>query len=169
MSTKRRAVLLVGHGAIAKDTPPQLLDEWRSLRAARRATKQPPSERERELLHTIESWPRSVDNDPYKAGIEGIAHALARRLGDMEVAIAFNELCQPGVVAAIDGLAGRGVGHIVVLTTMITPGGGHSERDIPAALSEARQRHPTLELSYLWPFDVELVAEMMAASVQARR
>jgi sirohydrochlorin cobaltochelatase len=90
-------------------------------------------------------------------------------LGGEEVAVAFNELCHPGVGAAIDALALRGVRRIVVLTTMITPGGGHSERDIPTALQEARRRHPTVEVTYAWPFDAERVAAMMAASVQAAR
>ncbi|MBH0197829.1 MAG: hypothetical protein HP497_00200 [Nitrospira sp.] len=47
-------------------------------------------------------------------------------------------------------------------TTMLTPGGSHSEVEIPETLARLRPRHPGIDLCYAWPFDLQLVAKTLA-------
>jgi sirohydrochlorin cobaltochelatase len=54
----------------------------------------------------------------------------------------------------------------MVATTMFTPGGSHPEREIPAILERARERHPTTEIQYAWPFDLDLAAEFLAKQME---
>jgi sirohydrochlorin cobaltochelatase len=49
---------------------------------------------------------------------------------------------------------------------MITPGGSHSEVEIPEILDDLRPRHPGIELRYAWPFDLQLVANTLAEQVR---
>ena len=56
----------------------------------------------------------------------------------------------------------RGVTHITVVPTMLTPGGSHSEIEIPEILEDLRGRHPSLEIRYAWPTDLGLMARMLA-------
>ena len=60
----------------------------------------------------------------------------------------------------------QGATRVVVLPTMMTPGGVHSEHDIPAALDEVRRMHPGVTVDYLWPFDLAAVAALLAAHVK---
>lgn len=167
MTTQEQtAVLLVGHGAVATDTPPAQLERWRSLRGARRAGGGPAGQEERDLEASIRGWPRRPDNDPYHAGLMRIAEALRARVAPRRVATAFNELCDPGIGEAIAAVVAAGCERVQVVTTMITPGGGHSERDIPRALEAARVAHPHVQIDYAWPLDVGLVADMLAAAVE---
>jgi sirohydrochlorin ferrochelatase len=48
---------------------------------------------------------------------------------------------------------------------MMTRGGEHSEKDIPAAVQRARQRHPGVEMTYVWPFDLSQVARFLADQI----
>ena len=52
--------------------------------------------------------------------------------------------------------------RIVVTTTMFTPGGSHSEIEIPEILNHLRSKHPHVTLRYAWPFDLQQVATMLA-------
>lgn len=51
-------------------------------------------------------------------------------------------------------------------TTMFTPGGSHSEIEIPELLDRLRQKHPGVELRYAWPFDLQQVAHTLAEQVR---
>jgi sirohydrochlorin cobaltochelatase len=55
-------------------------------------------------------------------------------------------------VEAIEDLIKQGATHITVVTTMFTPGGAHSEIEIPEILL-AKPRHPDIAIQYAWPFD----------------
>jgi sirohydrochlorin cobaltochelatase len=48
---------------------------------------------------------------------------------------------------------------------MLTPGGVHSEVEIPTALGELRRTHPSVRFDYAWPFDLDAVARLLAAQV----
>ena len=157
MGEARRAVLLVAHGSPARDLPRALLREMRQLHVS--ADKSPDDvERERELDHQIRHWPRTAESDPYRAGTEALVKELQAALGDTPVSAAYNEFCAPSIEEAVADLARAGFARVDVFSTMMTPGGGHSERDIPAALALCRQRFPKLELHYRWPYDLSLVA-----------
>ena len=62
-------------------------------------------------------------------------------------------------------LVATGVTDIVVVPSMLTPGGVHSEVDIPTILELLRCRYPHLTLSYAWPFDVHLLSRLLAEHV----
>jgi sirohydrochlorin cobaltochelatase len=48
---------------------------------------------------------------------------------------------------------------------MLTPGGSHSEVEIPEILDHLRPQYPEVELRYAWPFDLKLVANTLAEQV----
>lgn len=164
------AVVLIGHGAPATDCPPQLIGELMSLEWR---GNQPdgghqhhPEGRAAELDAKIRSWPRHAGNDPYKAGLERLAAALKPLIPTELFAIGYNEFCQPSIAEAIAGVIRQGAARVVVLPTMMTPGGVHSERDIPRALDDVRRAHPEVAIDYLWPFDLASVAQLLAAHVR---
>ncbi|MFN8644227.1 MAG: CbiX/SirB N-terminal domain-containing protein [Candidatus Binatia bacterium] len=163
------AVILVGHGGVPRDCPRELIRQLKALEGQRAARGGPPSDEERALDHRIRTWPRSPANDPYQAGIEQLATALRARLDGTPLVIAYNEFCAPSLDEAVDAMVRDGATAITVVPTMLTPGGSHSEIDIPEALAGLRARHPALALRYAWPVDVELIAAMLATHLRAHR
>ena len=158
----REAVLLVGHGGVPKDAPRELVMELKQLEKARRASATPPSARELEVDRKLRQWPRDDRNDPYRAGLLRAAEALRPRVAPLEVEVAFNEFCAPSIHDAIDRLVAGGVGRIRVISVMVTPGGKHSETDIPDELAQARKQHSNVTIEYLWPVDLALLADFFA-------
>ena len=49
--------------------------------------------------------------------------------------------------------------------TMFTPGGSHSEVEIPEILDHLRPQYPGVKLRYAWPFDLKLVANTLTEQV----
>lgn len=167
MANSDEAVILVGHGGIASDTPQELIAELKRLETARkRQGDGDMSEREAELDRQVREWPRTPQNDPYQAGLEAVAEHLRPRLGERRLAIAYNEFCAPSIDQAIDALVAEGAKRITLLTTMFTRGGSHSELDIPAIVAAAGKRHPDVSIAYRWPFDLENVADFLAAHLK---
>lgn len=163
MGHDRFAVILVGHGGIASTTPREFVNEFRSLERERLTRGETaPGGRESELDRIIRSWERTPDTDPYKFGLEELVVALKRELGTVRILAAFNEFCAPSVDEAIDSLAAEGFPRIRVLTTMLTRGGSHSEKDIPATLERGRKRHPDVRIEYVWPLDPTRIARFIS-------
>jgi len=162
----RAAIVLVGHGGVPSDAPRALVAELRRLEAERRARGGEPSAREREVERTLRAWPRRPETDPYQAGLAALADRLAPRLHPLPLMIAYNEFCAPSVAEAIDGLVAQGCQRITLLTTMVTPGGSHAERDIPEHAEAARLRHPGVDVTYAWPFDLEAVVSLFEAQLR---
>ena len=159
------AVVLIGHGAPATDCPPQLIGElmgleWRPDHAA-------PRQRLEELDAKIRTWPRRPDNDPYKAGLERLADAMRPLVPAGLFAVGYNEFCSPSVSEAVEQVIRQGAERVLVIPSMLTPGGVHAERDIPRELEAVRRRHPRIRVDYLWPFDLARVAELFAAHIAA--
>jgi sirohydrochlorin cobaltochelatase len=67
---------------------------------------------------------------------------------------------------AVEDLVGKGATHITVVTTMFTPGGSHSEVEIPEILDHLRPQYPGVELRYAWPFDLQLIAKTLAEQMK---
>lgn len=155
-----RVVVLVGHGSVASDVPRPLVQRLRALEAARRAIGAPMSTEETELDARVRGWPRTPETDPYQAGMEAIAERLRARVG--RVVVAFNEFCAPSLEDAVSALAREGVRDVTVVTTMLTPGGVHSEVEIPESLRALAAAHPALHIRYAWPFDLDAVADLLA-------
>jgi sirohydrochlorin cobaltochelatase len=162
-----RGVVLVGHGGIAKDCPAELVSKLKRLEAQRRAAGTIPSAEEQELDATIRRWPRTAATDPYRAGLEAVGAALRPLLNGALFALAYNEFCAPSVAESIEDLIRQGATHITVVTTMFTPGGAHSEIEIPEILHGLRARHPEISIQYAWPFDASTIAQIL--NEQARR
>lgn len=161
MSAKE-AVVLIGHGAAATDTPRPLVAELKRLETERQARKETaPSPREAELDRQVREWPRTPDNDAYKQGVEEIARALAPRLGGRRLVVAYNEFCAPSVENALDGLVRDGFTRITLISTMYTRGGVHAEWEIPAIAADARKKYPGASIVYAWPFPTSSIADFL--------
>lgn len=166
MSDLIRAVVLVGHGGIPKDCPQDLVTRLKRLEAQRRAAKLPPSQEEVDLDRRIRRWPRTPATDPYQSGLVAVAEALRPHLDGALFAVAYNEFCAPTLEEAVDDLVGQGATRITVLTTMFTPGGSHSEVEIPEILERLRPQYPGIELRYAWPFDLQLVTKTLVEQIK---
>lgn len=160
-----RGVILVGHGGIPKDCPQELVTRLKRLEAQRRAAKLPRSQEEIELDGKIRSWPRTAETEPYQAGLEAVAARVRAQLDGVLFAVAYNEFCAPTLEESVEGLIKQGATHITVTTTMFTPGGSHSEVEIPEILDHLKPKHPGIELRYAWPFDLNLVANTLAEQI----
>ncbi len=166
MAAVVRGVILVGHGGIPKGCPQDVVTKLKRLEGQRRAAHLPPSAEEMELDAKIRQWPRTPETDPYQSGLEAVAAQLRAGLGDVLFAVAYNEFCAPTLEASVEELIKKGATRITVTTTMFTPGGSHSEVEIPEILDRLRPQYPEVELRYAWPFDLQLVANMLTEQVQ---
>ncbi len=168
MSDRSRLVVLVGHGAPPSDFPRELVARLKALEAQRRRARAPMSDEERELDRRVRSHPRTPETDPYRAGLEALGRALEAALGEIEVVCAYNEFCGPSLEEAIAAGVGRGAREIVVVPSMLTPGGVHSEEEIPETLQAQREAHPHVSITYRWPFDLDRVARLLAEHALGR-
>ena len=165
MATVVRGVILVGHGGIPKGCPQELVTKLKRLEAQRRAAKMPPSSEEIELDGKIRQWPRTLETDPYQSGLEAVAAQLRANLGKVLFAVAYNEFCAPTLEDSVKELIKKGATHITITTTMFTPGGSHSEVEIPEILEQLRKQYPDIVLRYAWPFDLLMVAKLLQEQV----
>jgi sirohydrochlorin cobaltochelatase len=168
-SPLKAAVILVGHGVPASDTPRPLVTEFKTLEAKRRAGQLPVGPREAELDRLLRDWPRTPETDPYKWGLERLADVLRKRLDGRRLSVAFNEFCSPSVEETIHSLVKEGFRRVTLVPTMFTPGGLHSELEIPAIVAAEKRRHPDLVLEYAWPFDMDHVAEFLLEHLERNR
>jgi len=166
MAKTTRGAIIVGHGGIPKGCPQELVTKLKRLEAQRRAAKMPPSPEEIELDTKIRQWPRTPETDPYQSGLEAVAAHLRANLGEVLFAVAYNEFCAPTLEESVEELIKKGATHITVTTTMFTPGGSHSEVEIPEILDHLRPQYPGVEIRYAWPFDLNLVASTLAEQVK---
>ena len=161
------AVVLIGHGAAAADTPRQLVAELKRLESERLTRRgKEMSAREAELDRTVRDWPRTPENDPYRLGIERIAAELRPRLGGRELSVAYNEFCAPSVEDAVSALIARGFSRVRLISTMFTRGGVHAECEIPGLVLDLRVRHPGVVIDYAWPFDADFVADFLVRQLE---
>ena len=163
----KKAVILVGHGAPASDTPKNLVSELKSLEAQRKAKGiSSMSDREAELDAQIRSWPRTPETDPYKSGLEKLAAKLQPKLIGIPLIVAYNEFCCPSVEESVAQLVTKRFNHITLVTTMFTPGGSHSEKEIPEIIAQMHQLYPDVFLEYAWPFELEHIADFLAGHLK---
>lgn len=163
---QKKGVILVGHGGVPKDCPYELVTKLKRLEAQRSLYGAGPSPEEMELDRRIRNWPRNPETDPYKAGLESLAAHLKPLLGDTLFSVAYNEFCSPTLEEAIEDLIKTGVGGISVVPSMFTPGGSHSEFEIPKILKEMKKRYPSITLKYAWPFDLNQIAKLLSEQLK---
>jgi len=123
------------------------------------------SQRYIELDAKMRAWPRSEQNDRFYVASQRLAEELERAMG-YEVIVGFNEFCAPKIAEALDEAVERGAERVVVVTPMMTPGGEHSDEEIPAQIEAARQRHERVEFAYAWPYEMSDVANFLSAQVK---
>src|SRR5262245_57330222 len=162
------AVVLVGHGGVPRDFPRAELQRLKALESERRARGTEPTDEERALERKIRTWPRTPATDPYQAGLEAVAATLRPKLGAAHVVVAYNEFCAPSLGDAVTELVSSGARCITVVPSMLTPGGVHSEIEIPETVAALRTRFPGVELRYAWPFDADAVADLLALQIRGR-
>ena len=166
MNNQQIGIILVGHGGIPKDYPQDLVTKLKRLEAQRRASGSPMSQEELELDTKIRTWPRTAKTDPYQAGLESLATHVKPLLNGAHFALAYNEFCGPTLPEAVEELIRKGATKITIVSTMFTPGGSHSEFEIPEELQELRVQHPGVTLNYAWPYDLGQVARMLLEHIQ---
>jgi sirohydrochlorin cobaltochelatase len=167
MSASGTVIVLAMHGVPPTDFPRTELSEFFTLHA--RFAHAPPGadparKRYEELASRVCDWPRTDTNDPYHEASLELAHELALVTGH-RILVGFNEFCGPTVDEALDRAAATGADRVMVVTPMMTRGGEHSEKDIPAAIARARTRHPGVTFIYVWPILGEDVARFLAEMV----
>ncbi|MDH5252975.1 MAG: CbiX/SirB N-terminal domain-containing protein, partial [Nitrospira sp.] len=91
---------------------------------------------------------------------------LRAQLNGALFAVAYNEFCAPTLEDSVEALIKQGATHITVTTTMFTPGGSHSEVEIPEILDHLRPQYPGVDLCYAWPFDLQLVANTLTEQIR---
>lgn len=158
-------VVLAMHGEPPGDFPRDQLARFFELQA--HLMNAPPGQREalraeyRELERRLRQWPRTAHNDPFFTGAQALGAQLAIACG-LPVLVAFNEFCDPTIDEGIDRAVAMGARHVVVLTPMLTPGGLHSDREIPRIVERAARRLPDTQLTYAWPYSLPAVAAFLA-------
>lgn len=152
--------MLVGHGGVPRDYPRDRLHRLRGLEARRRATEAPVSEEEAALEDELRHWPRTPATDPYQAGLQSLAAQLRPYLAPVRLELAYNEFCAPALAEAVRALAAEGATAIVAVPSMLTPGGVHTEREIPESIDALRVEFPHLDIRYAWPFAPERLASL---------
>ena len=162
----KEAVVLIGHGGTATDTPKSMVGELKRLESERQSRRElVMSPREAELDKIVREWPRTPNNDAYKVGVDQIAAALAPKLGGRKLVAAYNEFCAPSVEDALEGLVKEGFTRISLISTMFTRGGIHAECEIPGIVTEATKKYPGVVIEYAWPFDADYLADFLAGQL----
>lgn len=160
----KKAIVLIGHGGVPKDFSPEKTGRLKALEAQRQRQQTPVTSEEKTLDHEIRTWPRTPENDPFCFGTRAIAQKLEPKLQNTKLVIAYNEFCGPSIEEAVGNLVSEGFEQITLLSTMFTPGGIHSEFEIPEIIRELKLKYPQVEISYPWPFDLESIAEFLYQS-----
>lgn len=83
--------------------------------------------------------------ESWKAPFERLRDQSQARLPDVPVTLAFLELMEPRLPAAVDALVRDGVGDITVVPVFLGQG-GHLLRDLPELADQIRAAHPGLHL-----------------------
>jgi sirohydrochlorin cobaltochelatase len=158
-------VVLVGHGQLPRDLPKKLSSEYLALKFKHGLS----AEEERrldELEKLILGWHRDERNDPYYHSVQRLAEEVSRLGAFARVWTAFNEFCRPTLAEALEEACSCSVDVVVVVPTMMTRGGEHSEGEIPAVIEEFRGRCGK-PLIYAWPFETESIAKLLVETVRS--
>jgi len=158
-------IVLAMHGAPPSDFPKHELTEFFRLHSQFEYAEGKPQEnhllRHKELERKIRRWPRTAENDPFHAGSMDLALSL-RQASGTDIMLGFNEFCEPSLDEALQAGARSGAERVIVVTPMLTRGGEHAEKDIPAAVERARREHPGIEFIYAWPFPLSEIARFIS-------
>lgn len=167
----KTTIVLAMHGAPPSDFPRDELRELMGLHARIEHASGPEleglKERHDDLEEKMRAWPRTRENDPYFAGSMDLAEAV-HKASVLPVVVGFNEFCGPSLDEAIATAIEEGAERIIVVTPMMTRGGGHSEKDIPQVVERARRNNPEIDITYVWPLDIDAIGRFLAEQVRSR-
>lgn|SRR5574341_173852 len=165
----KTCLVLAMHGAPPNDFPKGELGEYFGLKSRLEmggGMKNPAMEERYKLLNDkISLWPRTAENDPFWAGSQMLAQDLKKATG-LEVILAFNDFCSPSLEEGLEKAISSGAEKLIVITTMMTKGGEHSEVEIPAAIQKVQAGHPQVKIVFAWPFEPSDVASFLAQQIQ---
>jgi sirohydrochlorin cobaltochelatase len=165
----KTTIVMAAHGTPPRDFPQDELREYFSLHNRLESTAVSHSPvlegRYEELEEKLKNWPRTAENDPFYTASNELAKRLSRETGN-EVVVGFNEFCAPDVKHAIHEAVRQGADRVVVISTMMTRGGEHAERDINQAVQQAREMFPGAEIIYAWPFETGEIACFLAEHIK---
>ena len=167
MKDSKKAVILVGHGGLPSDIPSEIVEKFMRVHKGRVKSGAPITDQEIELDTCIRKWERTPENDPYKLGLESLAAHMEPMLEGYILKTAYNEFCYPAIEDAVDELSKENVSKIIIVTTMVTRGGSHSEKEIPEELGGLCSKYPDIDIEYAWPFDMDAFALFLSTHVQA--
>jgi sirohydrochlorin cobaltochelatase len=165
MKNPKYAVILIGHGGLPSDIPKDLVEDFMKVHKQRVRMKTPITAKEKDLESLIRNWERTPESDPYKSGLEKLADHLAPKLEDYILKTAYNEFCFPSIEQAADQLAEENVTEVILITTMITPGGSHSEMEIPEEVDALRLKYPNMNFQYAWPYDLDIFSNLLSEHI----
>lgn len=147
------SVIIVGHGAPASDFPK--LKEYFKLHDTHTIEAE-------QIENELRNWPRNEKNDPYWVGFLKVIDEFKKKYKNFySVYYAFNEMCAPTIEEALLNAYRDKPDLIIVTSIMFTPGGVHSEKDIPAAIEMFIEEHPDVKVVYAWPYSQEAIAELI--------
>ena len=156
------------HGTPPRDFPRQELAEFFRLHSlantGKSSNQESPQDRYSFLDNKMRNWPRNEQNDPFHAASQELA-AYLREVSGYEVIVGYNEFCPPSLDEALQSAADKGATKIVVATPMMTRGGEHTEKDIPAKIKEFNKRYQKIKMVYAWPFDAVKVAQFLSEHI----
>lgn len=162
-------IVLAMHGSPPLDFPREEMAEFFSLETrlghGRHEVSPVLRRRFEELEAKMRFWPRTDRNDPFYAGSKELAEELARETG-LKVLLGFNEFCGPSLDEVFYQAASEGAERVIVVTPMMTRGGEHAEKDIPAAVGRAREKHPGVAFLYAWPYHIGDVARFLSGHIR---
>ena len=118
-----------------------------------------------ELDSKMRNWPRTQENDLYSYTSNELAEVLSKQT-TFRVVLGFNEFCSPSLDEAFEEALKHEPDKIIVITPMMTPGGEHSEKDIPDAIERAKKKNPDVKFSYVWPFNISKIAAFLAEQIK---
>lgn len=151
------SIVIVGHGSVPHDYP--------RIKEYFEAHIKGGDEYEK-LEHELLYWPRNEENDPYWAGFMSVINDLKKTNSYHSVHPAFNEMCAPTVEEALNQALEQNPDKIVVVSIMLTPGGGHSEHDIPTAIEMFAEDHPKANIVYAWPYEVSEISNILVKQIE---
>jgi len=167
MENNKRAVILIGHGGLPSDIPKEIVEDFMKIHKQRMRTGANITSKEVELESKIRNWERTPESDPYKTGLEKLAYHLLPRLEGYILKTAYNEFCYPSIEQAADELAKENVTEVILITTMITPGGSHSEKEIPEEIDALRVKYPNISFHYAWPYDLNIFSNLLSDHIKS--
>jgi sirohydrochlorin cobaltochelatase len=161
-------IVLAMHGVPPRDFPEKELAEFFRLHSQRAAStnnnQENPQDRYSFLNNKIRNWTRNEQNDPFHIASQELAKQLTEISG-IEVIVGYNEFCAPSLEEALQSAVNKNADKIIIATPMMTRGGEHTEKEIPAKIKEFSKRCPKVEIKYAWPFDTLQVARFLSEHI----